>query len=546
METLPGDMWLGIKHVNVRFKVPNFHLPGHWPGCHAPFSFHYMWGVGRTHGETVEQNWEFTNGAAPSTKMMGMGTRHATLEDLFRFHNWRRLVASRCLFPSRMPENVKESQVHHEAFEAFDDALRAVAPELVAKWKTMVHEGESSEHSAGDDSPSEQKEKVMSMHDIQLKLAREETLRSGDDVEVEREDTPSTFVLMGMDIEETHCQPNADSEPGFLETAGDIDEAPWALWDTETEWEAEAARLFLPSDLSDKTKRDRACAAGLAEVEAELRVGEAREVLHALRHGLQMRTMTNRFRLHHCTGQRMLTRGQGVLRQINLKIHRAKLRYRHGPWEAELKVLEDSDVCALNERALTAEEAEERKRIHRYGDVEEEGGVAAFGVVALGETHRQLSWIWYSAGCVGEPSKLELEEALHVEWCKAYARMRRWNEDVVLVEEEMRCTLGYGHWMAAEWATRGGVRATDVNTELQEGLAAYAREQHEWEMTTCGELAAKWAGIRGKGRAFLAREAVGGADVIVSFEDDEEGVERDDEEEGPPDYKDEGDNEILE
>ncbi|KAF8145245.1 hypothetical protein K438DRAFT_1501614, partial [Mycena galopus ATCC 62051] len=98
--------------------------------------------------------------------------------------------------------------------------------------------------------------------------------------------------------------------------------------------------------------------------------------------------------------------------------------------------------------------------------------------------------------------------ALRVEWCKAYARMRRWNEDVVLVEEEMRRTLEYGHWMAAEWAARAGVRATDVDAKLREGLAAYAREQHEREMTTCGELTAKWAGIRGKGRAFLAREAV--------------------------------------
>ncbi|KAF8175654.1 hypothetical protein K438DRAFT_1608242, partial [Mycena galopus ATCC 62051] len=158
MATLPRDMHLATKRENVWFKVPNFHLPGHWPGCHASFSFHYMWGAGRTRGETVEQNWEFTNGAAPSTKMMGVGTRHAALEDLFGFHNWRRLVSSRRLFPSRMAENVKEGQAHREAFEAFDDALQAVAPELVAKWKAKVHEWESSQHRAGDDSLFEQKE----------------------------------------------------------------------------------------------------------------------------------------------------------------------------------------------------------------------------------------------------------------------------------------------------------------------------------------------------------------------------------------------------
>jgi hypothetical protein len=92
MQQLPAVMHLLVDQTRVWFKVPNFHLPPHQVACHSPYSFHYMWGAGRTHGETVEQNWEFTNGAAASTKMMGLGTRAATLEDLFAFHNWRRLV----------------------------------------------------------------------------------------------------------------------------------------------------------------------------------------------------------------------------------------------------------------------------------------------------------------------------------------------------------------------------------------------------------------------------------------------------------------------
>jgi hypothetical protein len=117
----------------------------------------------------------------------------------------------------------------------------------------------------------------------------------------------------------------------------------------------------------------------------------------------------------------MLTRGQGVLRQINLKIHNAKLRYRyarnalmrlrgHGPWEKELRVLEENDVRALNERALTAEEAEQRNALHDYESiVVEEGGVAALGAVALGEGRRTLSWIWYTAKS-DEPTEAELVE----------------------------------------------------------------------------------------------------------------------------------------
>lgn len=219
MADIPEAMRLVIEPARVWFKIPNFHVAGHKFSCHSPYSFHYMWGAGRTHGETVEQNWEFTNGAAASTKMMGIGSRHSTLEDLFGFHNWRRLVAWRGIFTKRMGENVKEGQIHRDAFEAFDEALRETVPELVDGWKAWVAEWESRQHTDGTESPFEVKEKgknpssldvstlnnfvAMSMKDIRVKLAKEELIRSGEGVEVEREDTPSTFILMGLGIEES-------------------------------------------------------------------------------------------------------------------------------------------------------------------------------------------------------------------------------------------------------------------------------------------------------------------------------------------------------
>ncbi|KAJ7029322.1 hypothetical protein C8F04DRAFT_1264984 [Mycena alexandri] len=592
MESLPAAMHLVVEQARVWFKIPNFHLPPHKPPCHSPYSFHYMWGAGRTHGETVEQNWEFTNGAAASTKMMGLGTRAATLEDLFGFHNWRRLVSWRGIFTKRMGENVKEGQVHRDAFEAFDAALREVAPELVEGWKEWVNEWESRQHTDGAESPFELKERVTSMRDIRLKLAKEELLRSGEGVEVEREDTPSTFIIMGLEIEETQRNLAVDvkalANPTDVQTVGFLkrravltkrirafrklqrtympkvrrflNATQRALWDSEAEREPEAVRLFMPSEMGDKTKREKACAVGLAEVEAELRVGEAREALEELRQGLRTRTMTNRYRLRHCTGQRLLTRGQGILRQINVKIHKTKLRYRyarhaltrlkeHGPWERELKVLEESDVRALNERALTEEEAAQRRGVHDYKEIGEEGGIAALGAVALGEGRRTLSWIWYTAKTT-EPDEAELVEALRVEWCKAYARMNRWHEDVVLVEEEMRRTIEYGYWSAYEWLARSTERAnSEVSEELQEGLMVYALEQADRENRTCAKLTADWSKIREKGRAYLAKETMGGEHVVVSIEGEEEEDDDDsdgDDEEGPPDYEDEGDDEVME
>lgn len=113
----------------------------------------------------------------------------------------------------------------------------------------------------------------------------------------------------------------------------------------------------------------------------------------------------------------MLMRGQGVLQQNNVRIHKAKLWYRYarnalrrvrqnGVWERELQVLLDTDVQALNKQALTEEEAAQREAVHDLRDVEE-GGVSVYGAVALGKGRQTLSWIWYSAK-VGEPMEQEL------------------------------------------------------------------------------------------------------------------------------------------
>jgi hypothetical protein len=192
-----------------------------------------------------------------------------------------------------------------------------------------------------------------------------------------------------------------------------------ALWDSEADQDAEAVRLFLPSDILEEVKRVKACAEGLPAVEAKLREGEAHEALETLCQGLRVRTMTNRYRIRHATGQRALTRGQGLLRQNNLRIHKAKLWYRYarnvlsrlqgnGEWERVLRVLDEDDVRALNERALTEEERAQRETVHDLCDVEE-GGMQMYGVVALGESRRTLSWIWYMAKA-GDPTEQELVE----------------------------------------------------------------------------------------------------------------------------------------
>ncbi|KAJ7642541.1 hypothetical protein B0H17DRAFT_1148799 [Mycena rosella] len=478
-----------------------------------------MWGAGRTHGETVEQNWEFTNGAAASTKMMGVGARHATLEDLFGFHNWQRLVSWHGTFAKRMKENVTEGQVHRDTFDVFDAALQEQVLELVSKWKEWVTAWESKQHTMSTESPFEVKEKGHSFEAGEGGAVAERGGRRSRAVRY-------TKRYLTIDVKAI-SNPTPTQELDFMKCRGTIvkrirafrklqraymlhvrrflTQSQQVLWDTEADRDAEAIRLFMPSDIADALRWVKACAVGLPAVEAELWEGQAHEVLETIRQGLRMYTMTNRFHLRNMTGQRALTRGQGVLRQNN--------------------VLLDSDIHALNERALTGKELAQREAVHDLRDVEE-GGIAAYGVMAQGESRRTLSWIWYTVKA-GEPSEQELVEALRVKWCKAYARTRRWIDDTVLVEEEMQRTIEYGVYEAGVWLERASARTGVYGAGGLRGK-------------NLGEAAPELGpgmGGREDGRTFLTREAVASVRMVPQewneHEDGGDNEEEDDEEERP-------------
>lgn len=65
---------------------------------------------------------------------------------------------------------------------------------------------------------------------------------------------------------------------------------------------------------------------------------------------------------------------------------------------------------------------------------------------------------------------------MRVEWAKSKARADRWAEEVILLREEMRRVIQYFHWKANWWVSQGGLR-TDVSTDIQLGLIAYASKQ---------------------------------------------------------------------
>ena len=89
---LPPEIRFSLPPDSIQYGVPKFHLPPHEHRCQAPHSMNYKPGAGETDGESIERNWASLNGVAGSTREMGPGSRHDTIDDHCGHSNWRKTV----------------------------------------------------------------------------------------------------------------------------------------------------------------------------------------------------------------------------------------------------------------------------------------------------------------------------------------------------------------------------------------------------------------------------------------------------------------------
>lgn len=91
---------------NLQVAIPKYHFWSHTGENHNQFSFNYLCGVGRTDGEEVERNWWRHDATSASTREMGPGSRHDTLEDHFQWSNFEKLVTLGTSYSLRQRLNV--------------------------------------------------------------------------------------------------------------------------------------------------------------------------------------------------------------------------------------------------------------------------------------------------------------------------------------------------------------------------------------------------------------------------------------------------------
>ena len=84
------------------------------------------------------------------------------------------------------------------------------------------------------------------------------------------------------------------------------------------------------------------------------------------------------------------------------------------------------------------------------------------------------SWIWHSNTTA--VSTDEVNEDMRVEWAQCTARADRWEEEVILLQEEMRRVVQFLEWRSKNWFAKVDSR-TNATPVVRAGLSAYANKQ---------------------------------------------------------------------
>ncbi|KAJ8701131.1 hypothetical protein PTI98_002092 [Pleurotus ostreatus] len=486
------DSLVGVQYneLSIRYLVPKFHLYAHRDDCQIKYSFNLTPKVGRTDGESPERGWAAMNPVASSTKEMGPGSRRDTLDDHFGDYNWRKVISFHTTLLRRAQEAVQMRAEHVTAFVEFSNSLPAATTrsfsELVWAWEADPTET----------NPYRATVETVSQAKIRLELAEEEaaTIAHEDGLPAHDSVSPSVFIAQGLELEEQQARLRIDASAltanatehqrtliierrnrlaRRIATWRSIQDIymPGAMAHRSTEPAsilAEDDALRLPSQTPLQMPLQTTT---LADYEWRLRYGQAFDSLAELRRHLLVLSSMYQSKDRYVRGQQHNTRSVALVKKVQARSNFAASKYRSGraallmlspalgksDWQSILRPLLDSDIRGLKD----GEDA------------------------SSSEGRRTLSWIWMAQRTNDAEMTEGMNEALRIEWCKARARAQRWQEECMLLTEEMRRVVQFHTWQAKVWEDR-------ATASTNEGARAYAWRQESTRQTLISMCQTTW------------------------------------------------------
>ncbi|KAF7289215.1 CxC2 domain-containing protein [Mycena indigotica] len=492
-----------LSEYDLQFALPVWHAAAHEINCQAANSLTHAVGVGRTDGEGIERTWAILNPIGFSTKEMGEGNRHDTIDDKVDHLNFEKngkhLLVNLIIALAQRDEQVAEFE---EIDESLDPALRKVWEDRVTNWNADHNQPNPYVSNAKQFGPTE----AQILAD--LKKAELDQVRSAHGGPTAGKTTAAAFIKGALQLENQQRRIRFEAsgistltaerssqldelrvnffkklrsmeahQVYFMPGVADLRAAEEERRDADTPPPAaENVKLWLPSDLSAE-ERQSACRPGLDEVEAKLRVGQCGDALAKIRSHLHSKTHLIDTRNANAVGQRSSTRYSTLIGRVGDQAKRQAIKYREvlqalirlrgANYAPEFKTLHDDDL-----------------RVHIEPESDAQGPSCA------GRCYQFLG-----SGLRGKKVEMVKEE-LHARrsymtWTKSRARRDRWVEEVALLREEMRRVLQSVWSTQKEWKEREAARS-EIDGELAAGLLAYARRQQDLHKRVAESFRAGW------------------------------------------------------
>ncbi|KAJ7476816.1 hypothetical protein B0H11DRAFT_2234793 [Mycena galericulata] len=548
MKKLPEQIQLDLKKVEVQCALPVWHASSHEKSCQDKNSLSFAYGVGKSDGEGVERVWSVFNGMANHTKDAGIGNRADAVEDKVNMHNYSKNLGQGDALRRKLVVAIAERSRQVEAFAEINRTIESTVKE---EWQAQVDAFMADRTKPNpfarsrDDGPTEV--------EIRLALKKEEEELARKTGAPLHGTSMTAFIVAGLQLEESQRRIRAevagltlltadreaklhDYRIAFLvklkkfrdmqkvftpvvmrlldaeDAARDPDAPPMA---------AENIKLWLPSEL-DKEDRPTGCAAGVVEVELRLREGQCANALVAIRARLHAKRHILNFRdAGYASGQKKATKAQSLIGILGDRAEALAKKYRQArlalsrlkglDYAPHFRELRDADLTLDGEEEESASDIRSRKKLAMLAAGK--GGRVPRHI--SGTSKRTLSWIWSAHGALDDAEK-HLHELLRVEWTRAKARKVRWEEEVLMLREEMRRVLRYLEWQATLWDARRESRQDMVDLELRGGLRAYAAKQAAMHREIGVFFKTQWGSSAGEIVRSLVEED--GADLASFFE----------------------------
>jgi hypothetical protein len=313
---------------------------------------------------------------------------------------------------------------------------------------------------------------------------------------------------------------------------------------------------MLPSALKAEERRV-GCVAGVDLIEVLARDAQCCGGLHKLRNQLHIKSRLTTYKKNNARHQGANTRSRTLVARNESKIRLHSEKYQ-AAWSAlyrlhdgdtkkfthrmlrkeDIRLMEDSEELTRKEAARRKQDARRRKKLaqlRREGEIPvgDDGGDGPDDqmeddfddgevVINTSEKNRVVLWIWMGAGSEGTDA--ELEEALRIEWAKAYSRTRRWKEQVLMLEEEYRRVGESFEHDAQVWEAHvAALPECAMSPEVTQGAIAYGTQQAAMYRALAKGVVMAWTEEhRGRGRQRVLRPP-----NLEEGEEQEEGADDD-------------------